>query len=66
MVVPLSLAGSSKEIINEGAIWKQETLLMTVEQGLPKNTESEQVPRCSFYKRKKIKQNPNVGAFWRQ
>lgn len=42
IVVTLSPAGPRKEIMNDVAIWKQETLLTTVGQRLPKNAEPEQ------------------------
>lgn len=42
IVVTLSPAGPRKEIMNDVAIWKQETLLTTVEHRRPKNAEPEQ------------------------
>lgn len=62
IVVTLPPAGPRKEIMNDVAIWKQETLLTTVEQGLPKNAVWASV-RMLFYKRNKIKPNPNLGSY---
>lgn len=62
IVVTLSLASPRKEIMNDVAIWKQETLLTTVEQGLAKNAVWVSV-RMLFYKRNKIKPNPNLGSY---